>query len=130
MNMVDDRQLLAAYVRERSAEAFGELVGRYVDLVFSAARRQARDGHEAQDITQAVFIVLARRAGTIRDGRLLAAWLLKTTHLVARDVRKAAARRRKYEQEVSGMRGGAVLPVDGEVAATGSEYYLMGMWRG
>src|SRR4051795_10216112 len=103
MSMVDDRQLLAAFVRERSPEAFETLVARHVDLVHTAARRQARDEHEAADITQAVFIVLARRAGSIRDGRLLAAWLLRAAHFVARDARKAAARRKKHEQEVSGM---------------------------
>src|SRR5438045_1113516 len=112
MSMVDDRQLLAAFVRERSAEAFGELVARHVDLVHSAARRQARDEHEAEDITQAVFVVLARKAGTIRDGRMLGAWLLKAAHFAARDVRKLAARRRRHEQEVSSMKAEAVMPPD------------------
>ena len=101
-------------MRENSAEAFAELVARHIDLVHSAARRQSRNEHEAQDITQAVFLVLARKAGTLHDARRLPAWLLKTAHFAALDARKAALRRRKHEQEVSSMNAEAVPPPDPE----------------
>ena len=59
--MMDDKQLLGAYARERSESAFGELVTRHIDFVYSTALRVVNgDSHLAQDVAQTVFIQLAR----------------------------------------------------------------------
>src|SRR3954464_13119583 len=97
--MMPDVQLLHAFVRDRSDEAFRQLVARHIDRVYSAARRQVHNAHDAEEVTPAVFIVLAQKAVSIRDAALLSAWLLKVTHFVAADFRKAAASRRKLLQE-------------------------------
>ena len=68
--MTDDEQLLLQYARERSESAFGELVTRHIDFVYSTALRVANgDSHMAQDVGQAVFIDLARKAGSLPDAQ-------------------------------------------------------------
>src|SRR4051812_46949076 len=80
-----DQELLDYFVRSGSGQAFGHIVARYAGLVRASARRQVRDQHLADDVMQAVFIVLARRAGTLRDATVLPAWLMQTTRFAARD---------------------------------------------
>src|SRR5688500_8962348 len=98
-----DQALLEEFVRSGSAQAFRALVARYAGLVRASALRQVRDQHVADDVTQAVFIVLARRAATIRDAAVLPAWLIRTAHFASRDARKLEARRRKHEQKAAEM---------------------------
>src|SRR5690349_14349665 len=86
---MDDSSLLKAFAHTGDERAFRELVERHVDLVYASARRQLRDAHLAEDVTQAVFVVLARRAGSVRSGAVLPAWLLATTRYVARDVMRS-----------------------------------------
>ncbi|HEY4329503.1 MAG TPA: RNA polymerase sigma factor [Phycisphaerae bacterium] len=114
ISTLSDAQLLASFTRDASADAFGELVRRHIDMVYAAARRQLRDPHEAQDVTQAAFIVLARRAHTIRHAALLPAWLLKVTHFAAANTVKTAARRRKHEEARAMSIETAILPGDPE----------------
>ena len=75
----DDLALLREYATGNSEAAFSELVARRIGFVYSAALRQVRDPHLAEDVTQAVFIILAQKAGKISDKTILAGWLFKTT---------------------------------------------------
>ena len=71
MNAQTDAQLLRAYAESRSEAAIGELVHRYVDFVYSAARRMVRDPHLAEDVTQGVFLALTKSAGQLVDRPVL-----------------------------------------------------------
>lgn len=97
----DDWQLLSTYARERSQDAFARLVARYADLVFAAAMRRCRDRQLAEDVTQAVFIVLARSAARLKPTGSLAAWLHKTTLHATANALRAEVRRRKREHIVA-----------------------------
>lgn len=98
-----DAQLLDAYVRQKSEAAFAELVGRYIDVVHGSAMRQLPDRNQADDVTQAVFIILAKKAEKIR-GDYLAGWLLNTTRFCVADVRKREGRRLRHEQQAAAMK--------------------------
>jgi RNA polymerase sigma factor (sigma-70 family) len=96
----DDLSLLHEFVAQRSEPAFAELVRRHIGLVHSAALRQAGgDAHLAEEITQATFIILARKAGSLGRRTILSAWLYRTARYVAADALKTALRRRWREHE-------------------------------
>ncbi|HVT72814.1 MAG TPA: sigma-70 family RNA polymerase sigma factor [Lacunisphaera sp.] len=96
--MNDDAILLRAYVANRSEAAFAELVRRYIGLVRSTAlRRVGGDVHLADDVTQTVFITLARKAGTLLDRPSLAGWLYLGTQLAAAEVVRREQRRKARE---------------------------------
>jgi uncharacterized protein (TIGR03435 family) len=97
--MNDDLTLVRAYADRQSEDAFTALVERHVNLVYSAALRQTRDPEQAREITQAVFIILARKAATLSDRTVLPGWLYRTTGYVAANLRKTDLHRRQREQE-------------------------------
>jgi RNA polymerase sigma factor (sigma-70 family) len=99
MQAMDDMALLREYATSNSEAAFETLVSRRVNFVYSAALRQVRNADLAGEVTQAVFIVLAQKAGRISDKTVLTGWLFKTTRFAALAQIRAAARRRRYEQE-------------------------------
>lgn len=96
--LMNDRELLREYAAARSQAAFGELVRRHINLVYSAARRQVRDPHLAEDITQQVFTLLARKAGGLGGNTVLSAWLYRATRHVASQTLRAERRRQRREQ--------------------------------
>jgi RNA polymerase sigma factor (sigma-70 family) len=97
--MNDDMTLARDYAASQSEPAFAMLVGRHISLVHSAALRQVGDGHLAQEITQAVFIILARKAGSLGTNTILSAWLYRTTRYVASDALRTRRRRAQRERE-------------------------------
>ena len=103
MEHATDIELLRRYSDEASEDAFATLVRRHINLVYSTARRQVQDAAMAEEITQATFIVLARKAKSLNDKTILSAWLYRTARFAAADARKMQARRMKYEQEAARM---------------------------
>jgi len=102
--MTDDAQLLRRYTEERAEPAFGELVARHIDLVFSAALRVVGgDRHLAQDVTQTVFADLARKAGNLPHDVVLAGWLYRHACFTAAKAVRAERRRQAREKTAMEM---------------------------
>lgn len=97
--MGDDMTLVQEFAATQSEPAFAALVERHLGLVHSAALRQVGDAHLAEEITQAVFIILARKAAALGPKTVLSAWLYRTTRYAAADTLKARRRRQAREQE-------------------------------
>jgi uncharacterized protein (TIGR03435 family) len=100
MQAMDDMALLREYAANNSETAFAELVSRRVNFVYSSALRQVRDPQLAGEITQAVFIILAQKAGRISDKTILTGWFFRTTRFAALAQIRAEAKRRRRELEV------------------------------
>lgn len=84
--------------------ALEDAVRRYLPLVYAAARRQLPDASLAEDVTQAVFMVFARRRGDLPPNVVLSSWLLKVTHFACLQARRNAGRRREHERKAAQMR--------------------------
>ncbi len=102
--MLDDQQLLDRYTTDRSEAAFGELVERYVSLVYSAAlRRTGGNADLSNDVAQQVFTDLARKARSLPPGVVLAGWLHQATRYAAGNLLRAERRRQVCEQKAAAM---------------------------
>jgi RNA polymerase sigma factor (sigma-70 family) len=101
--MTDDLSLLRAYGEQGSDDAFRALLDRHLPLVHSSALRQVRDPHLAEEVTQAVFIILARKARSLHAQVVLAGWLFRTTRYVAARAIRDEQRRQRRAQEVAHM---------------------------
>src|SRR5476649_1438874 len=95
----DDIALLRDYARKNSEPAFATLVSRHVNLVYSVALRSMRDAHLAGEITQAVFIILARKANSLGDKTILPGWLCRTARYASANALTIQRRRQRREQE-------------------------------
>jgi RNA polymerase sigma factor (sigma-70 family) len=92
-----DAALLGRFVASRDEAAFEALVRRHGPMVLRVCCRLLADYHQAEDAFQATFLVLARKAGSVRPAGALAAWLHGVARRVARGARAAGARRRRRE---------------------------------
>ncbi|MCL2641282.1 MAG: sigma-70 family RNA polymerase sigma factor [Phycisphaerales bacterium] len=105
--MIDDWELLRRWVGGRDEVAFGELVGRHVGMVYGSAVRMLGRTRGAEDVVQAVFLLLVQRAGRMRKTEgvvTLAGWLYRVTGYCVRNVRKQEGRRTRREREAAMMR--------------------------
>src|SRR5213592_4004820 len=97
--MSDDMALVREFAASQSEPAFAALVQRHLGLVHSAAVRQVGDAHLAEEITQAVFIILARKAPSLGPKTILSAWLYRTARYAAANALRARRRRHHRERE-------------------------------
>lgn len=98
-NGINDAELLAEFSHSECNQAFTMLVNRHIHLVHSVALRHTANLHQAQEITQAVFIILARKARSLGRKTVLSGWLYRTTRLTATNFQRAELRRSRREQE-------------------------------
>ena len=99
LDQMNDIDLVEDYVARNSQEAFATLVQRHLNLVYSVALRHVGDPSKAKDVAQAVFIALARRARSLRQGTVLAGWLHQTARNISVSSVRAETRHRRREQE-------------------------------
>jgi len=99
--MTPDWMLLRRYAKENSQEAFAILTERYLGLVYSVCLRELHDPELAQDVTQAVFLLLARTAPSFRSRTALPGWLFRTARFASQNARTRELRRRKYEEKAA-----------------------------
>src|SRR6202795_5028251 len=96
---INDMELVRQFTRDKSGDAFTALVTRHVNLVYSVALRQVRDPHLAGEITQVVFIILARKADSLGDKTILPGWLCRTARYAGANALIIQRRRQHREQE-------------------------------
>ncbi|HSY74161.1 MAG TPA: sigma-70 family RNA polymerase sigma factor, partial [Dongiaceae bacterium] len=96
---MDDIALLKQFAETDSEPAFAEIVSRHLNLVYSTALRSVGNAHAAQEISQAVFIILARKAKSLGAKIILSGWLYQTTRLTAANYLRGEIRRQQREQE-------------------------------
>jgi RNA polymerase sigma factor (sigma-70 family) len=99
-----DADLLRAYALGGDAGAFGELAGRHVDWIYSAALRMTGSGALAEDVTQGVLLALAQKAGELQRHPSLGAWLFRATRFGAQTALRGERRRKVHEGAAMAMR--------------------------
>jgi uncharacterized protein (TIGR03435 family) len=99
MQELDDIALLHEYVERDSEEAFAALVTRHVNKIYSVALRHTGNPHSAEEITQAVFVILAKKSRHLGKRVILSGWLYQTARLTAVTFIRCGIRRARREQE-------------------------------
>jgi RNA polymerase sigma factor (sigma-70 family) len=98
---LSEGQLLARFVRERDESAFEVIVTRHGPMVLGICRRLLDDPRDVEDAFQATFLILVKKAGSLRDRELLANWLYGVAARVARRSRRD--RLRRFSRERTGV---------------------------
>jgi RNA polymerase sigma factor (sigma-70 family) len=98
-----DGQLLTCFVERRDEAAFEALVRRHGPMVLGVCRRLLHNFHDAEDAFQATFLVLARKASSVRPREMVANWLHGVAHRTSLKARTATVRRRVRERQVMKM---------------------------
>jgi RNA polymerase sigma factor (sigma-70 family) len=96
-----DRELLQRFTKQQDEAAFEILVRRHQALVLAAGRRVLGNAHDAEDVCQAAFLLLAQKASARGWQPSVANWLYRTANLLALKVRTAAARRARREERAA-----------------------------
>ena len=115
-----DEELLIQFLdgdAESSEDAFRSLVCRHGPMVMGVCRHVLNQDHDAEDAFQATFLTLARKAGTIRDRRVLASWLYEVAYRIAVRARAGSARRRQQEKDGMAMTAKTFSPEQENQAA-------------
>lgn len=95
---MNDQQLLLQYTRQGSQAAFSQIVARHLNFVYTVCRRETGDAALAEDVTQVVFLILARKAPSLRVETTLSGWLFQTARFAAKNARRREVSRKKQEQ--------------------------------
>ena len=98
---MNDQELITRYATAQDQQAFAELAQRHSPWVYSCAKRLLRNSAPADDVTQAVFILLARKSSKLQAKSHIAGWLIRATQYCAREAMRSHARRQKHEQEAA-----------------------------
>jgi RNA polymerase sigma factor (sigma-70 family) len=123
---MSDFDLLLRYC-QGSQHSFAELVRRHWGWVYAAALRRTRDAHVAEDVAQATFLVLARRAQRLPADIKLGPWLFRVMNYSAACAMRALARRRKHERFAAAQRAHATSPSGWETISGELDELLMGL---
>ncbi len=103
---LSDRALLDSWIVRRDEAAFAALVERHGSMILAVCRRVLRRLHDAEDACQATFLVLARKAGSIRKKDSLSSWLHGVAFRVASDLKKRDARKQNEGKSIDEVPGG------------------------
>jgi len=108
---LSDAEVLAEYLARRDESAFEELVRRHGPMVLGVCRRVLANSADAEDAFQATFLVLVRKASSVRPRAKVATWLYGVAYLTALKARATAVRRRAKERRAAEM-GRSDAPLD------------------
>jgi RNA polymerase sigma factor (sigma-70 family) len=102
---LSDRQLVQRFAEQRDGEAFASLVRRHGATVLGVCRRVLGHEQDAEDVFQAVFLVLSRKAGALRRKEAVGPWLFGVAYRLALRARREARQRREREGRAGGRPG-------------------------
>ncbi len=105
-----DRQLLDRFINSHDADAFAAIMERHAALVYGVCRRVVQDSHQAEDIFQATFLLLARKARSLRQSELLANWLFGVARRLSLKVQAKRERIAKLERQAAALKHEAQSP--------------------
>jgi RNA polymerase sigma factor (sigma-70 family) len=104
LSQLSDRQLLDRFSDSRDEGAFAAILDRHGPMILGLCRRLLSDAHLADDILQATFLVLARKADSIRRRESLGSWLYGVAKRIARQAQLAESARARREERMAGTR--------------------------